>query len=113
MEPPTLLILVRDLLSLAPIRAALASKAKAATFIRDPAHLPGIDIAQVTHVIADLNLPNAIPALSQLKAKHTQIQITGFVSHTDSESIRLAREAGVDKVLARSAFFKDPASFLE
>jgi CheY-like chemotaxis protein len=60
-------------------------------------------------VVFDLNSRkmNPLAAIAALKAdpdlKH--IRTIGFVSHVDSATIGAARQAGIDQVLARSAFF--------
>ena len=59
-------------------------------------------------VIFDLNSARLEPinAIAALKAdpELRTIQTLGFVSHVDSATIEAARQAGIDQVLARSAF---------
>jgi len=59
-------------------------------------------------VIFDLNSKrmNPLGAIAQMKADPdlAGIRTLGFVSHVDSETIAAARAAGIDQVLARSAF---------
>lgn len=59
-------------------------------------------------VIFDLNSQKMRPmdAIRELKADPElhSIQTLGYVSHVDSDTIAAARVAGVDQVLARSAF---------
>src|SRR5688572_23543822 len=61
-----------------------------------------------TLVIFDLNSVRMRPleALAQLKGdpELADIRTLGFVAHTDSATIDAARSAGIDQVLARSAF---------
>ncbi len=61
-----------------------------------------------TLVIFDLNSTRLKPmeAIAAMKADPTlsKIRTLGYVSHVDSASIEAARQAGVDQVLARSAF---------
>lgn len=63
---------------------------------------------QPSLVIFDLNSVRLQPmqAIAALKADPALagIRTLGFVSHVDSEAIARARAAGVDDVLARSAF---------
>lgn len=59
-------------------------------------------------VIFDLNSPkidpiNTVEALRQDPAL-ASLPTMGFVSHVDSRTIVAARQAGVDEVMARSAF---------
>ena len=59
-------------------------------------------------VIFDLNSKRLQPmqAIADIKAdpQLQNIRTLGYVSHVDTGSIEAAREAGVDQVLARSAF---------
>ena len=59
-------------------------------------------------VIFDLNSVNmkALEAIRMMKADPAlqSIRTLGYVSHVDTETIESARQAGVDRVLARSAF---------
>jgi CheY-like chemotaxis protein len=59
-------------------------------------------------VIFDLNSRKLDPigAIAAMKADPDlrRIRTLGYVSHVDSETIAAARRAGVDQVLARSAF---------
>ena len=70
--------------------------------------LPRIREKQPSLVIFDLNSRTLAPldALTAMKsdAELRSIPTLGFVSHVDSDTIAAARQAGVDRVLARSAF---------
>lgn len=59
-------------------------------------------------VIFDLNSPRLRPleALARLKSdpETRTIRTLGYVSHVDTATIEAARAAGIDQVLARSAF---------
>ena len=59
-------------------------------------------------VIFDLNSPKLRPleAIAALKADPglQQIPTLGYVSHVQTDLIQAARDAGIDQVLARSAF---------
>src|SRR5688500_8469356 len=59
-------------------------------------------------VIFDLNSARLKPmaTIAAMKSDHELKSITtlGYVSHVDSAAIAAAREAGIDQVLARSAF---------
>lgn len=60
-------------------------------------------------VIFDLNSAKMKPmeAIAAMKADPglSGIRTLGFVSHVDADTIAAARRAGIDQVLARSAFF--------
>jgi CheY-like chemotaxis protein len=64
--------------------------------------------APPTLVILDLNNPRTDPlgTVEQMKADPllTKIPIVGYASHVQTDVIEAARKAGVDDVLARSAF---------
>jgi len=70
--------------------------------------VPRVREKQPSLVIFDLNSSKlrpmeaiaALKADSGLKAIHT----LGYVSHVQTETIEAARQAGIDQVLARSAF---------
>jgi len=70
--------------------------------------LPRIKEKLPSLVILDLNSARMKPldAITAMKADATLkgIKTLGFVSHVDSETIAAARAAGIDHVLARSAF---------
>jgi DNA-binding NarL/FixJ family response regulator len=63
---------------------------------------------QPSLVIFDLNSARLAPmnAIRAMKADPSlaSVRTLGYVSHVDSATIAAAREAGVDEVLARSAF---------
>jgi PleD family two-component response regulator len=70
--------------------------------------LPRIREKLPSLVIFDLNSARLHPidAIAAMKsdAALKGISTLGFVSHVDSDSIAAARSAGIDQVLARSAF---------
>jgi CheY-like chemotaxis protein len=70
--------------------------------------LPRIREKQPALVIFDLNATRLKPmeAIAGMKADRdlAAIKTLGFVSHVDADTIAEARRAGVDQVLARSAF---------
>ena len=78
--------------------------------------LPRIREKQPSLVIFDLNSRKMDPmtALAAMKADPALqgIRTLGFVSHVDTETIATARAAGIDQVLARSAFAAQLGSIL-
>jgi CheY-like chemotaxis protein len=79
-----------------------------------------IDAARETRpalVILDLNSARTRPLeiLAALKADPllAAIPTVGFVSHVDTPTIEAAREAGADRVLARSAFVEQLPQLLQ
>ena len=78
-------------------------------FERTPGEVVGrIREKQPSLVIFDLNSSKLQPmtAIAELKSDPVTsgIRTLGFVSHVQTETITAAREAGIDEVLARSAF---------
>jgi PleD family two-component response regulator len=70
--------------------------------------LPRIREKQPSLVIFDLNSAKLRPldVIAAMKSDEAlrSIRTLGYVSHVDTETIRAARAAGIDEVLARSAF---------
>jgi CheY-like chemotaxis protein len=70
--------------------------------------IPRIREKNPSLVIFDLNSRklNPMAAIAAMKADATlkTVPTLGFVSHVDGGTIAAAREAGIDQVLARSAF---------
>ena len=71
---------------------------------------------QPSLVIFDLNSARLDPlrVIAQLKSdpETRGIKTLGFVSHVDADAIAAARDAGIDEVLARSAFAERLAAIL-
>ena len=98
--------LVRDLIFASRITATAADVGTPITLVRDPAKLSEHQTSSPDGLlIVDLNLSAAIDAARAWKAA-TGGTVTGFVSHVDTPTIAAAREAGVDRVLARSRFIE-------
>jgi PleD family two-component response regulator len=113
-----ILAAVDDLMFASKIRATAASLGVQVTFARTAA-----DVMEKTKsltpslVIFDLNSRRLDPigTIGSLKADADVrvVKTIGFVSHVDTDTVRAAREAGVDEVLARSAFTKNLGEILE
>jgi PleD family two-component response regulator len=93
------------------IKISTAAKARGADvyFERSAANvLRTVSEKRPSLVIFDLNSQRMQPlqALTALKADPDlrRIRTLGYVSHVDGATIAAAREAGIDDVLARSAF---------
>jgi CheY-like chemotaxis protein len=104
-----ILVAVDDLLFSSKIRATAKQLGVHISFARTPAEiLAQARTLRPTLVVFDINCQKADPinTVAALKAdpdlKH--IPTTGFVSHVDTTLILAAREAGMDEVMARSAF---------
>ena len=98
--PPTLLILCRDLLLGSKITSAAQSAGVPFKVIRDAAKLAG---QPGERLIVDLNQDGALDAAAAWKTTGGG-RVVGFVSHVDAETIKRARAAGLNDVMARSQF---------
>ena len=104
-----ILVAVDDLLFSSKIRATAKQLGVQISFARTPDDiLTQARTLKPTLVVFDINCHKADPinTVAALKAdpdlKH--IPTTGFVSHVNTSLILAAREAGMDEVMARSAF---------
>lgn len=98
-----------DLLFSSKIRTTAKLAGAELTFARTPRDiLAQARAVRPRLVIFDLNSPkidaiNTVQALRQDPAL-AAVPTMGFVSHVDTRTILAAREAGVDEIMARSAF---------
>ena len=100
---------IDDLLFSVKISTAAKALGVDVYFERTPqAVVSTVRAKQPTLVIFDLNSTRLQPmaAIAELKADPAlkAIRTLGYVSHVDAATIESARQAGVDQVLARSAF---------
>jgi hypothetical protein len=105
---PIVLALVRDLIFASKISAAARAAGVDARIIREPAQLVTLTGSLL---LADLNQPGVIAAAAQWK-QVTGMPVIGFVSHIDAKTIAEAREAGLDRIIARSGFVEQLPQFL-
>ena len=79
--------------------------------------LPTIREKQPSMVIFDLNSSRLDPitVIAAMKAdpQLQNVKTLGYVSHVDSDAIAAARTAGIDQVLARSAFTAQLGAILQ
>ena len=72
---------------------------------------------QPSLVIFDLNSarldPMTVIAAIKTDPQLTHVKTLGYVSHVDSDAIAAARHAGIDQVLARSAFTAQLGTILQ
>jgi CheY-like chemotaxis protein len=104
-----ILVAVDDLLFSSKIRATARGVGVDLTFARTPAEiLAQARTLKPALVIFDINCARTDPinTVAALKADPDlrQIPTAGFVSHVDASLIAAARAAGMDEVMARSAF---------
>jgi CheY-like chemotaxis protein len=103
------LAVVDDLLFSSRIRAVADQVGRPVTFVRSRASvLPEIRARAADLVIFDLDREALDPlsAVREIKAQPdlAHVLTVGFVSHVHTDTIEAARHAGIDLVLARSAF---------
>ena len=104
-----ILCIVDDLLFSVKISTAAKALAVPVLFERSPDMvLPRIREKQPSLVIFDLNSAKLRPleTIAKIKADPAlaDIRTLGYVSHVQTDVINAARSAGIDEVLARSAF---------
>jgi PleD family two-component response regulator len=103
------LVAVDDLLFSSKIRATAKQVAVDITFARTPDQiLSQARALKPSLIVFDVNSQKSDPinTVAALKADEElrTIPTTGFVSHVNTELILAARKAGMDEVMARSAF---------
>lgn len=66
-------------------------------------------------ILVDLHARDAIAAIERVRggAAHTGAPIIAFGSHVDTEALQTARNAGADRVMARSAFVRELPGLVE
>jgi PleD family two-component response regulator len=111
------LVAVDDLLFSSKIRSVAKHAGVEVTFARTPPEI--LDQTRALKpdlVIFDLNSGKADPigTIGALKRDPatSSVRTIGFVSHVDAATIAAAREAGIDEVMARSAFAGQLAEIL-
>jgi hypothetical protein len=103
--------LVRDLMFSSRIIATARSLGREVKVVREPGKLAEAGGAGL--LIVDLNLEGAIEAAVAWKGTTAGGRAVGFVSHVDTQTIQRAREAGIDRVMARGEFVRVLADLLE
>lgn len=104
-----ILAAVDDLLFRSKIQRASQEVGAAVRFVSSPEELFAQARAQrPSLILIDLDNPRLRPAetVAMLKRDETLgvVRTVGFVSHVRADLVAAAREAGIDQVLARSAF---------
>jgi DNA-binding NarL/FixJ family response regulator len=97
--PPVTVALVSDLMDRSRVSAAIPG----VHFVTDPAGCAGAAV-----VIVDLARSGT--HITEVRRAAPSARIVAFGPHVDEEGARAAREAGADRVLPRSRFFRDPAT---
>jgi hypothetical protein len=97
---PTVGVLMRDLLLGSRVTATAQAVGRPVRMIRDVAKLAGTSF---TRLVVDLGQPGFLEAAIEWRKASEGRVVYGFVSHIDQETIRKAREGGIDHVLAKGA----------
>src|SRR5918996_3435949 len=110
--PAPILAIAADLMFASRIRAVPLAAGVDADLVRSPAAL--LDAARERaprRILIDLDARAFDPAalIRQLKQdeRTRDIDVVAFVSHVREDAIAAARDAGADRVLARSAFVRE------
>ena len=110
--PAPILAIAADLMFASRIRAVALAAGIDAELVRSPAAL--LDAARERaprRILIDLDARAFDPAalIRQLKQdeRTRDIDVVAFVSHVREDAIAAARDAGADRVLARSAFVRE------
>jgi AmiR/NasT family two-component response regulator len=102
-EDTRVIALARDLMFVGRIIAEARAAGVELSIVRDPAKLG--PTAAVKLLIVDLNLDGALDAAAVwVQSDPAQREVVAFVAHTDAATITRARAAGLNRVMARSAF---------
>jgi AmiR/NasT family two-component response regulator len=109
MPSEPLLVLVRDLLFSSRIAVAARHAGVEIKLLRDAGQLAP---EAGERLIVDLNQPEALEAAAEWRRGGDGRTVIGFVAHVDADTIRRAREAGIDRVLPRSRFVAELESLL-
>ena len=112
------LAMVDDLMFASKIKTAASQLGVAVTFARSSAAaLAAMKDSAPALVILDLNNPRTDPLGTVAAMKRdpatASIRTVGYASHVQVDVIDAAREAGVDEVMARSAFTSKLADILK
>lgn len=111
------LVAVDDLLFSSKIRTVAKQAGVDVAFARTPPEiLEQMRLRKPALAIFDLNSAKADPINTLAAIKRdpdlAPIRTVGFVSHVDTATIAAARDAGIDEVMARSAFAGQLADIL-
>ncbi len=101
-----ILILCDDLIFTSKITATARAHALAATAARTPTALLSKVDGTTGCVLIDLHNPELkiVELVTELRIKAPTALLYGFGSHVDVETLKVARAAGLDRVMPRSQF---------
>src|SRR5262249_16480610 len=101
---PQVLVLGDDLMFVSRVREAARGLALEVQALRQP---PAEAAVEARLALVDLDRFGDPETLAKLRRAVGDRPVVGFVSHVHAERARQAREAGITRVLARSAFVQE------
>ena len=112
-----ILAVLDDLMFTSKIKTTASQLGVTVTFARSPdAALAEMRKSPPALVVFDLNNPRTDPLGIVARMKQdpalASVRTVGYASHVQTDVINAAREAGVDDVMARSAFTQQLAAIL-
>jgi CheY-like chemotaxis protein len=106
-NPRSVTVVAADLLFSSRIRAAAEQLGVQIQFARSDEQLyASAVVADLVILDLDARWLDAPAAIRHLAQAASKVPIVAFVSHVRADAIQAARDAGADRVLARSAFVR-------
>jgi hypothetical protein len=111
-------VYVVDLMDRSKVSSAAAAAGIEVTVVRSPTAVAAeVAAGTVDAVVVDLGRADAIEAVAAAAAATAAAgsggaRVIAYGSHVDTERLDAAARAGADPVLARSAFFAEPARWM-
>jgi len=109
-HPVPVIVLCRDLLFASKITATSRAVGVPVRMVRDASKL--VEPSGSRRLIVDLNQSGYLEAAAAWK-KATGGHVSGFVKHTDIQTIATARSAGIDAIYSQGAFTTQLDSILQ
>jgi hypothetical protein len=108
---PQVLVLADDLMFLSRVREAARGLDLEVKALRQPPP-EGAGAPEARLALVDLDRFGDPGTLAKLRSAIGERPLVGFVSHVHADRARQAREAGITRVLARSAFVQELPAIL-
>jgi DNA-binding NarL/FixJ family response regulator len=109
---PVIVALVPDLMDRSKVSAAAPGRVRFVNRAADLAATASDAAGPAGLAVVDLGRPGALDAVRAVAALAPRPTVLAFGSHVDRDLLAAARQAGADRVLARSAFFGDLVAHL-
>jgi hypothetical protein len=114
----TIIALAADMIFASKIRGAAHAVGAEVVLARNPAHVVDLIATapeghRITAIIdLDTRALHIDKTITEMRHANNDVRIIAYVSHVNTDAIHEARDAGADKVLARSAFTQQMADIL-